>query len=332
MKHVELKFEDYKFSVPTEKGLAKKLQPLLDELKTCGSLKTALPLIKKWNKAMIDITTNFSIIYVKYSCYTNNPAFVRAQEKCDEVSPILSNYNNEYMKILTKALYRKDLEKLYGPYLLKMYDFQLKSFDEKIIPDLIEENKLSSQYDRIRGGAKIEFRGGTYNLSQMGKFLNDVDRQTRKEAAIACDKWWADNEAEVAEIYDKLVHLRDGMAKKLGFKNFVDLGYLRLGRTDYTSKNVKNYRDQIAEEVVPLCQKLYKEQVRRLNIKKPQYYDYLLVFADGNPLPAGDEAYLVEEARKMYTDLGKEGGEFFNYMTRNQLMDLSARSGKAPGG
>ena len=332
MKHVELKFEDYKFTVPSEKAITKKLEPLIEELKKCGSIKTALPIIKKWNKAMIDIYTNMSVIYVKYSCDTTNVAYQRAQDKSDEVSPIISKFNNDYMKIVTKALYRKDLEKLYGPYLLKMYDYQLKSFDEKIIPELIEENKLSSQYDKIRGGAKIEFRGETYNLSQMGKFVSDKDRNTRKEAAIACDKWWAEHETEIGELYDKLVRLRDEMAKKLGFKNFTDLGYLRLGRTDYSAKQVKGYRKQIADEVVPFAQKLYKEQIKNLGIKKPEYYDYLLVFADGNPKPAGDEEYLVGVAKQMYEDLGKEGGEFFNYMTRNHLMDLTARKGKAPGG
>ena len=141
MKHVELKFEDYKFTVPSEKAITKKLEPLIEELKKCGSIKTALPIIKKWNKAMIDIYTNMSVIYVKYSCDTTNVAYQRAQDKSDEVSPIISKFNNDYMKIVTKALYRKDLEKLYGPYLLKMYDYQLKSFDEKIIPEKYYEQQ-----------------------------------------------------------------------------------------------------------------------------------------------------------------------------------------------
>ena len=332
MKHAELKFEDYKYKVPNEKVLSKKLEALLAQLKECKDFASALPIIKKWNKLAEDIYTDFSIIYVKYSCDTTNESYVKAQERCDEVSPILSKYSNEYMKIITKAPYRKDFEKAFGSYLLDMYDAQLKAFDEKIIPDLIEENKLSSAYDRIRGSAKIEFRGETYNLSQMGKFTQDVDRNTRKEAAIACDKWWAEHEQEIGDLYDKLVHLRDGMAKKLGYENFTDLGYIRLGRTDYKSGDVKGYREQIAEEVVPLAQKLYKEQIKRLGIRKPQYYDYSLVFASGNPKPAGDEAYLKNVAKEMYTSLGKEGEEFFNYMVRNNLMDLSARQGKAPGG
>ena len=332
MKHVELKFADYPFVVPNAKTIGKKLQGIIDELAKAQDFKSALPLIKKWNKAMTDIYTNFSVIYVKYSCDTENEKYVKAQEKCDEISPIISNYATQFSKILTKAPYRPELEKKFGSYLLKMYDNQLKVFDEKIIPDLVEENKLSSEYDRLRGSAQIEFRGGKYNLSQMGKFISDKDRATRKEAAIASDKWWGENEQKFAELYDKLVHLRDKIAKELGYKNFVELGYLRLGRLDYTSKEVEGYRKQISDEVVPLAQKLYKEQIKRLKVRNPQYYDYTLVFASGNPTPAGDEKYLVDQAYKMYSSLGKEGEEFFSYMTRNGLMDLSARKGKAPGG
>ena len=30
--------------------------------------------------------------------------------------------------------------------------------------------------------------------------------------------------------------------------------------------------------------------MKNLGIRKPQYYDYNLMFASGNPLPAGDKA------------------------------------------
>ena len=213
-----------------------------------------------------------------------------------------------------------------------MYENNFKAFDAKIIPELIEENKLTTKYDEIMGGAKIKFRGGVYNLSQIGKFTTDADRETRKEASIALDKWLGEHDAEIGEIYDKLVHLRDSMAKKLGFKNFVELGYIRLGRTDYNAKKVKVYRQQIKDEVVPLAQKLYKQQMKELDIKDPQAFDYGLKFKDGNPKPIGDAKVLVKAAKAMYEDMSFESGGFINFMIDNHLMDLEAREGKAPGG
>ena len=248
------------------------------------------------------------------------------------MSPVLSKYGTEISKVLVNAPYRPELEKKFGSFLFKKYEASLKAFDEKIIPELIKENKLSSEYEEVVGGAQIEFRGQTYNLSQLGKFLEDKDRATRKEAAIAMDKWLGENEAKIAKIYDDLVHLRTEIAHKLGYETFTPLGYLRMGRTDYDADMVETYRNQIVRDVVPLCNKLYKQQMKNLGIRKPQHYDYNLMFANGNPMPAGDAKYLVNQAHKMYSDLGPESKEFFEFMMKYELMDLEARKGKAPGG
>ena len=332
MKDKNLKFEQYPFRVPTEKRTINKLESLIKDLEECGSALTAKLAVKHWNKYMSELGTDVGVISVRYSLDTRNKIYKNAQDKVDELSPIFSKYSNEFEKILLKARYRKDLEKLYGKYLFKMYENNQKAFDPKIIPDLIEENKLTSKYDEILGTAQIEFRGQIYNLSQLGKFMSDKDRETRKEASIAMDKWMGEHEKEIAEIYDKLVHLRDGMAKKLGFKNFVELGYLRLGRTDYNAKMVKGYREQIREEVVPIAQKLYKAQMKGLGIKDPQSFDYNLKFLSGNPTPVGDSKVLTGHAKTMYEKMSKESATFINLMINNHLMDLDARAGKAPGG
>lgn len=332
MKELDLNFNNYPLNVPSEKRLVNKLESLVTELEECGSFLTAKTAIKHWNKFGNELNTDASVIMVRYTLDTRNPVYKKAQDRVDELMPIVSNYATKYEKILLKAKYRKELEKEYGKYLFKMYEGHQKTFNEKIIPDLVEENRLSSKYDEIMGGAQIEFRGGVYNLSQLGKFLSDVDRDTRREAAKALDGWLGAHEQEIGDIYDKLVHIRDGIARKLGFKNFVELGYLRMGRTDYDAKMVKGYRDQIKAEVVPVCQKLYKIQMKNLGIKNPQYYDYALKFKSGNPTPVGGTADLVAAAKAMYEDMSVESGKFFNMMIDNNLLDLEARPGKAPGG
>ena len=327
-----MKFSDYPFIVPNEKQFVKKMEKFVEQLKACDNAKDAAKIINRINAYSEEINTEGCIIYVLYTCYTDNEQYKAAQDKIDELSPIFSKYGTEISKILVNAPYRPELEKKFGSFLFKKYENSLKVFDEKVMSELVKENKLSSEYDMILGGAQIEFRGQTLNLSQLGKFMQDKDRATRKAAAIAMDGWLKDNEAKIGQIYDDLVHLRTEIAHKLGYKTFTELGYLRMGRTDYNADMVKVYRDQIARDVVPVCNKLYKLQMKNLGIRKPQYYDYNLMFASGNPLPAGDAKYLVEQAHKMYSDLGPESKEFFDFMTKYELMDLEARKGKAPGG
>jgi oligoendopeptidase F len=99
----------------------------------------------------------------------------------------------------------------------------------------------------------------------------------------------ADNEEELARIYDELVHLRDSMAKKLGFENFIPLAYARMGRTDWNAKDVKSYRDQVKRSIVPVSKRLVKRQAERIGIKHPLFYDLSLNFTSGNPTPKGDK-------------------------------------------
>ena len=332
MKKQPIKFSEYKLVVPNEKQMVKKFEKLVADLKACSNAGEAVKVINRINSYFEDLDTQMSIIYVLYSCNTTNEEYKKAQDKVDELSPLYGKYSTDIMKVLTSAPYRPELEKKFGSFLFKKYDASLKTFDEKIMPDLIKENKLVSEYDMIFGGAQIEFRGETLNLSQLGKYMQDKDRETRKAAAKAMDKWLSENEERIGQIYDELVHVRTEIAKKLGFERFTELGYLRLGRVDYNADMVANYRAQIANDVVPVCQKLYKAQMKRLGIRKPQYYDYNLMFASGNPKPAGDTKYLVEQAHKMYSDLGPESKEYFDFMIKYELMDLEARKGKAPGG
>lgn len=328
----DLIFSDYPFIVPTQKRTVNKLESLIQDLRECGSALTAHLAIKHWNKYMDELQTEFSIIYALYSGDTRNKAYKKAQDAVDELYPLVNKYVIDFQKILAKAKYRKELERKYGKFYFKKIDFSLKSFDEKILNESIEENKLVSKYSEILGTAKIEFRGETLNLPQLGKYMQDNDRETRKEAAIAMDKWLGEHDEELGEIYSQLVTLRDGMAKKLGFKNYVELGYIKMGRYDYDQKKVAAYRKQIEEDVVPLCKKLYKAQFKNLGIKNPKYYDLSLDFVSGNPVPAGNEEYLVKAAKKMYHSLSTEAGVFFDYMVSHELLDLTARPGKQPGG
>ena len=327
-----IKFSEYPLIVPNAKKMSKKMDALIAKLKECDNANDAAKVINKINAYFEEIDTEASVIYVLYSCNTTNEEYKKAQDTVDELSPLFGKYSTDVEKILVNASYRPDLEKKYGSFLFKKYEASLKTFDEKIMPELIKENKLVSEYDMIFGGAQIEFRGESLNLSQLGKYMQDKNRETRKEAAQAMDSWLKENEEKIAKIYDDLVHVRVEISKKLGFESFTDLAYLRLGRVDYNAEMVEKYRKQIADDVVPVCQKLYKQQMKNLGIKKPQYYDYNLMFASGNPVPAGDTEYLVNQAHKMYADLGPESKEFFDFMIKYELMDLEARKGKAPGG
>jgi len=207
-----------------------------------------------------------------------------------------------------------------------------KTFSPEIITELQQENKLSTEYSKLLAGAKIEFQGGTYNLSQMTPFMQDKNREVRHKAQLAVSGFFEKNEDHIDRIYDDMVKLRNTIAKKLGYKNFVQLGYDRFGRTDYNSNDVKIYRNQIFESVVPVVTELTSRKAKRLKIEDPKSYDLALSFLSGNPTPKGDSKWQVNHAKDMYKEMSSETNEFFNFMLEHNLLELNAKPGKAGGG
>ncbi|MCS0543553.1 M3 family metallopeptidase, partial [Aeromonas veronii] len=132
--------------------------------------------------------------------------------------------------------------------------------------------------------------------------------------------------------YDQLVKVRTHIAHKLGFKNFVELAYVRLSRTDYNAEMVANFRKQVKDHIVPLSVKLRERQAERIGIDSLKYYDESFSFKSGNAVPKGDPEWIIENGKKMYEELSEETKEFFNYMIDTNLMDLVAKKGKASGG
>ena len=326
------KFSQMKFKKPDLKKIERDCDAIINEFTSAETFEDQNKALKKMFKYSQHLYTNFSIAYVKYTCDTQDPQNVANQELIDEISPLIGVFSNKFNKALVSSKFRPELEAKWGKHLFNMVECQLETFDEKIVPELQEINKLSSEYTKLMAAAKIEFRGETYNLSQMGKFSTSPDRKTRKEAAIASSKFFEDNFDKIGEIYDKLVKTRHAMALKLGYENFIELGYKSLTRTDYNAEDVKGYREQIYTDLVPLTNKLFREQAKRLKIRNPQAYDYNIMFLSGNATPKGDRDYLVDKASKMYAELSPETDAFFTFMKENELLDLETRQGKAGGG
>jgi M3 family oligoendopeptidase len=159
-----------------------------------------------------------------------------------------------------------------------------------------------------------------------------MDRSERKAAQEAITRFFEENEKEFDEIYDELVKTRHQIAQKLGYKNYVQLGYDRLSRTDYDSKLVENYRKQVLEDIVPVATKLRERQQKRLQLSETKYYDEALEFLTGNATPKGEAEWIIENGQKMYREMSGETNEFFSFMLEHELLDLVAKKGKAGGG
>lgn len=238
----------------------------------------------------------------------------------------------EMGEVIVASPFKAEMEKEFGAILIQNMEAQKQLSDESIVDDQVKEAELVSRFMKTQAAATVEFKGeqiGNYGLL---KIMQSTDRAERKEAFEAWAKLYEGIAPTLEEVYDGLVKVRAGMAKKLGFKSFIPMGYLRRRCFDYTEKELEVFRKQVREVVVPAAAKLYERQKEALGIDTLYYYDESIASPSGNPVPIGDKEYLVGEAQKMYRELSKESGEFFDFMMKYELFDLDSKHGKRAGG
>lgn len=294
---------------------------------------------KEAEKAVFDmfefskiLSTSTALCYTRHTIDTRDEFYNAEQNYYDESIPLMQELFDKVNDALLTTKHRSELEKSIGKLYFKKLENEKRLFDNSIIPDMQEENKLDSEYTKLIGTAKLVFDGKELNLAQLQPYRMSKDRAVRKAANETYFGYFRDNQAEFDRIYDELVKVRDSMAKKLGFRNYVEMGYCRMERFDYNAEMVERYRDSVKKCMTPLVTELREKQRKRIGVEELYYYDLDFMCASGNPLPKGTPDELVAKARKMYYELSEEAGEFFDYMVDNELMDLLAKQGKTNGG
>jgi M3 family oligoendopeptidase len=327
-----MRFQDFKYERPNMEELERNFNEALQKFQHAETVEAQELAMKEINEIRKYWGTMSNICYIRHSINTEDEFYKTEQDFMDENEPKIQALVNKYYNALIQSKFRNKLEEKWGKQLFALAECQLKTFSPEVLEDLQQENKLSSEYTKLVASAKIPFEGKELTLAQLIPYTESTDRNTRKKAKEAYFGFFAENAEKFDELYDQLVKIRTTIAKKLGFKNFVELGYARMMRTDYNAEMVKKFREQVKEYIVPLATKLYERQRQRIGVEKFTYYDESFKFKTGNATPKGSPEWIIENGKRMYEELSPETKEFFHYMVDRELMDLVAKKGKAGGG
>lgn len=326
------KFQDFKYERPDFEKIEKDLEILLRDFNDSQSLKEENNLFIKINQIRSHVSTMVKLCFIRHSIDTRDEFYSREQDFLDEKLPRYMEIESLFYQAILNSKYRDELENIWGRQIFNIAEMKVKTYSRDIISELIEENKLINKYSKLIASANIYFKGAYRTLSEMLAFMESEDENIRQESSLIYDRFFEENEDEFDDIYDKLVRVRTKMAKKLGFDNFIDLGYLRMGRFDYGKEEIKSFRKEVLDEIVPLVEELKDQQRENLGLDKLYYYDESLKFKTGNPVPRGDFKFILTKAREMYGSLSKETREFFDYILNKCLLDIMSKPGKMSGG
>ncbi len=328
-----MKFKEMPYTRPDLKQVTDQMTEMTKALAEASSYEEARAVFLKWDEEERHLDTMQELATIRHTIDTRDSFYDAEDTWWNNASPQIQEYAQKWLDELLKSPYRQQLSEEFGDLVFINAEIARKCFSPEIISDLQKENELTQAYQKLIASAQIPFEGGVYTISQMSPFKNDSDDARRLAAWQAEGGWYKEHQAELDRIYDELVKVRTAMGRKLGYTDYTELGYYRMGRNCYTKEDVAKFREAVRKYVVPVADAIYRRQAERLGKTYPMSFaDNVLEFRSGNPKPQGTADDIVAAGTKFYDELSPETGKFFHTMLDGELMDLLSTEGKAAGG
>lgn len=318
-------------------------RPSVDEYRECA-MRTKLRLMTSKDIVLVEASlAEFQKILSKYD---TAQALCNIRHDQDTSDPYFTDEltffeeNNPVVYDLTSTVYTSLLNSEIAPLLMERFGRMIflkaktrrDTISSEVIEELTEEAALENRYNQILSEARIEFGGNIYNLSMMGPFLESTNREERKRAAHAVSDYYTRELNQFNEIFEDMVRIRTSIAHKLSFPSFVELGYKRMERYDYTPEEVDEFRQSIQRYIVPLTIEIRRLQKKRLNTDELKYYDLPCLFEKGNPRPAVEMKDYERCVGELFRALFEKDPSFYDVLKEHGFTDIETREKKATDG
>ncbi|MBI4962807.1 MAG: M3 family oligoendopeptidase [Desulfomonile tiedjei] len=206
-------------------------------------------------------------------------------------------------------------------------------FREANLTLLVQDHKLSTQYDKIMGGQTVQWNGREVTLVQLRPFFQSKDRSERERAwRLASQRQLQDREA-VNALWQQFVELRVKLAANAGFSDYRSFRWKQLLRFDYSPSDCMEFHRAIEQAVVPAAARICEKRRRLLGVDTLRPWDMEVdPFGRGPLTPFRETSELPAKASAIFHKVAPPLGAYFDIMVNEGLLDLDNRKNKAPGG
>lgn len=205
-------------------------------------------------------------------------------------------------------------------------------FRDENVPLLSEQVKLGTEYDQIIGSQTVVWEGKEVPLPFLNKVMEGKDRDLREKAWRKVSERVLQDRQRLNAMWVKMFELRAKIAKNAGKESFKDYMWSELYRFDYTPKDCADFRDSIAEVVVPVATRIYEKRRTSLGLDTLRPWDTDASLGEEALKPFSDSEELIHKCGKVIEKVDPELGRMYQVMVDERLLDLDSRMNKAPGG
>lgn len=326
------KISEYEYERASVDGMIADIDGAIEKIGRARSASELASVRSELIEKQERFSTAVALCMIRHSLDVRDKFYSAEQDYYDENLPRCSAKMTEFGRALVSSPYAKDLPEVINPIIVKNLEASLRVMDERIVDDCIEENKLSTEYDKLLAETVYPWEGKKLTLSEMHGLCKSADREVRKKAFSVIGETLLPVMDKLDDIFDRMVKVRTRMAKKMGFDNFVEMGDLRIGHIGYGRKEIEAFRSSVLGDAVPLLTELKSRLAKRLGIDGVHIYDNDSYIAGGNIDPEGSAEELFKAAQDMYDEMSPALGAFFKEMCDAEAIDYKSRDGKMSGG
>ncbi|RQO31331.1 M3 family oligoendopeptidase [Taibaiella sp. KBW10] len=320
------------FEVTTWEAIAPYFTTLIDT--SIESKEQLESWLQQWSELEAVISEDACWRQIRMTCDTTDPALEEAFNYfCLEIEPKLKSYTNTLQQKLVASPFTKLLDQeVYFPF-LRQVENALSLYREENVALEAQLSVLQQQYGVISSKMTVVVKEQTYTLQQAAKFLQEPDRELRKNVFTAVNERRLEDRKVLDELFDQLLALRHQVALNAGFDNYRDYKFKALGRFDYTPEDCYQFHEAIKKHILPLQERLLEHRRKHLGLSELKPYDVDAVAEGEQPLkPFHNGQEMLEKSIQVFNQLGPYFGECLLVMQQKKRLDLDSRIGKAPGG
>ena len=283
-----------------------------------------------WSRLQALVDEAATLAMIAYTCDTTDPAKEAANLRWSaEIYPNIVEHHVRLAKRFVEfgvAIPGMEI-------VTREFRTDIEIFREANVPLFAEVEELISAYQKITGGLEVEWDGQRKTIPQLQPYLRERDRGVRERAFRLGAQAYLDRRAELLETFDRMFALREAIARNAGFENYMTYAFRSKHRFDYSPEDCAQFHSSVETTVVPAVTRLMEYRARSLGVDRVRPWDTLVELESREPLrPFSSGEELLTPALRIFDALDPQLGAWFREMADNDLLDLTSRPGKAPGG
>ena len=322
------RFENIPYIRPDYKQYARNIELCAQGIRNADTMETVRRRLEEFWDYRTHVETMETLAFIR--CYQDcSDIFYQEEMQITQSQGAMTDLAPIYDALLESPL-RREIDTAYGrQFLLKIE--KERSLVQGGLELLGREQELIAQFRNKISAVKFQYEGQEISSAELSKYKESRDISTRKKAREASRRVFAERSDDFLQLLGELVEVRRQIAQANGCANYLEYVNGEKGRYSYGEAELTQLCQMVRQELVPLKQRLYERLRSRLGVSVYTADDTGIYFKEGNPEPAGDALFLLEQAANMYRQMDGDFAALFEAMRDGGYIDCQKSANKITG-